>query len=177
VDAAFVHSGRRAVKATINVEFGSEELQKFVLDVGVKAFTKGFGMLDASIPPAQQAAMFQKLFQWFETTLTQESHAHHAYRGRPRSNGVPPQPSTGPFGSPVPQAWPPPEPQPIHGEPPHVDRCFAIEANRNTEAGIGCCQCATNNALTRTNCRRCGHKLCVVVTPPPAQGPVTESPE
>jgi len=58
-----------------------------------------------------------------------------------------------------------------------IERCFPIEGTRQTEEGVGCCQCATFNGLQRTVCRYCGHTLChereqpPIVTPPPIRTP------
>ena len=152
------------MKATINVEYTGEEIERLISNMVGHRLLKFVG------------GFSQEQVQWFLAGIQQAMGTIVGQVGAqpqrdPRPSGAPPGPFRGPFGS------PPGMVQPIHGESPHVDRCFAIEANRNTEVGIGCCQCATNNALTRTNCRRCGHKLCVVVTPSPAEGPVREAPE
>ena len=162
------------MKATINVEFGSEELEKFALSLAGRLFAK----LGGTINPTDIPTFFALMQQGMDLALGHfwvPTRVRRAPGPGLRPNGAPPP--GGPFGGPVGSQdapWPPPGmavAQPIHGESSHVERCFAIEANRNTEAGVGCCQCATNNALTRTNCRRCGHKLCVILTPPSAEEP------
>jgi len=47
-----------------------------------------------------------------------------------------------------------------------VDQCFPIEATRQTEAGWGCCGCATFNDASRARCRHCNHARCVKTAEP-----------
>jgi hypothetical protein len=177
------------VKATINIEYTGEELEKFAMNLLSRGLTKFVG----EFTPEQTQFFFAGVRQALDMFLGQAGQQRGRVGGGLRPNGAPPQP----FGGPVPHAdpfgSPPPgrgfnpfarrvegEPdnvQPIHGEPPHVDRCFPVEATRQNEAGIACCQCATANGTQRTHCRNCGHKLCVIATPPPAPAEPSGTPE
>lgn len=149
------------MKATVNVEFGSEELEKFVLDVGVRLLKR----LLESVGPGDTQNMLSMFQHGIEVALQAGLHPNH--RGPSPGFGGP-LPRVGPFG-PQGRAGDPNNVQPIR-ETGHVDRCFAIEATRSNEGGVGCCSCATFNGVQRVHCRNCGHKLCVIATPPPAEG-------
>lgn len=159
------------MKATINIEYGSEELEKFVSNTGVMLLKKMLGSF--KIDPNDAPYYIDMIKQGFLLAMDGPVQKR-------RSNGVPPQPfGGGPFAPPpgyteVPPPWARgtvgDKVQPIR-DPGHVERCFPIEATRNIEAGIGCCTCATYNGTQRTHCRNCGHKLCVIATPPQGEEP------
>lgn len=185
------------MKATINIEYGSEELEKFLSNMVGRQLSRYVG----GFSPEQLQMFLAGVRQAIDMFVGQVG--QQPQRGRVPRYGAPPQ---GPFGGsfvPPPgfrpgmyESWGPPYPppgrgpftgrvegdpdnvQPIHGEPPHVERCFPVDATRQNEGGIGCCQCATYNGAQRTNCRNCGHKLCVIATPPPqpGEGPVGAGP-
>lgn len=162
------------MKATL--EFGTEELQKFAVDAGAKIVLKLFDGM-GSIPTEIQQDLLRQFMRGMEIAFNQPA-AQHGRRARRVEQGPfggfgpgPFDPSPGPPGGipgyqPGAGPMPPDNVQPIR-EPAHVDRCFAIESTRYIEAGIGCCACATYNGVQRTHCRNCGHKLCVIATPPP----------
>lgn len=161
------------MKATINLEYGSEELEKFLANAGVTLLKRLLGSIkiDPNDVP-YYADMFKQGFLVAMDGMAQkQQHAHHHHRG---PNGVP-HPRE-PFGGPL----PPPQGVPsqdweirrqqleeILRQQLH-DRCFPVESSRHIEGGIGCCQCRTYNGAQRVNCRNCGHKLCVIATPTPA---------
>jgi hypothetical protein len=191
------------VKATINLEYSSEELEKFLSNAGVAMLVKFFKSI--KLDPSQVPAYIDYFKQGFEQAMAgggfRMPHAHHhgppGYPPPPHHHGPPGYPPPPPGYMPRPvgsssfadflaaqryakrEAAPedPNNVQPIHGEPPHVDRCFPVEATRQNEAGIACCQCATANGTQRTHCRNCGHKLCVIATPPPAPAEPSGTPE
>lgn len=151
------------MKATINVEFGSEELERFASNAGVKMLTKLFGSI--KLDP-NEAPMYFDLFKQSFLTAVDGVQSQHAHRHR-QPNGASPQPFGGPFGPPAGYpGGPPPGMRPDYEYEPE-SRCLSIESSRDNEAGIHCCQCHTYNGLQRVNCRNCGHKLCVIETPPP----------
>ena len=180
------------MKATINVEYSGEEIEKLVSNLVSKQLFKFVG----NFSPEQTQGFLVGMRQALDMVLGQGGGQPQRGRGPSPRYGAPP---FGPFGgsfvpppgfrheqwgSPgAPQDPPYPQPagravggilgdqdnvQPIR-EPGHVDRCFPIEATRHIEAGIGCCACATYNGMQRVHCRNCGHKLCVIETPPPAE--------
>jgi len=163
------------MKTAINIEFGTEELERFVTNVGVKSLLS----LLTGIDPNIAMAAFQ---QGVQLVQQQHAHTHHRHRVPPPGFfvaadpfGPPPRPGQGGPPPPAPQG---PyaqghAPQPIREEPVVHERCFPIEETRNHEAGIGCCQCATYNNVARTECRHCGHKFCVIT---PAPGPQPQIP-
>jgi hypothetical protein len=188
------------MRAVINFEFASEELETFLSNAVVRSVSKMFG----DIPPDQWRELQRVLQYMFQQGMTvamgmggpgrQRPHHHNGPLGAPPGYPPPGYPSPFPYGGPpfggpqpgpIPSSSPPPYgdygPQPMQDnvrpirEPAHVERCFAIESTRHLEAGIGCCKCATYNRIERTHCRHCGHKFCVIATPPgppqpPAQG-------
>ena len=173
-----------AMKATVNFEFSSEELEGLASRVLSGAILGAFGNAD----PAQLQAMLAVVHQGVGIGVNLASHAM-GQRPPPWMRSQGPMPP-GPYGAspPVPPGgYPYPTTGPVGGpsnvrpirEPMTVDRCFPIEGTRNIEPGWGCCECATYNGLQRAQCRNCGHARCggATVTPAPAQPPPPQMPE
>lgn len=171
------------MRATVKFEFGSEEIESFVTNVVVKSVAGTLG--EIAEDPMQMQALLAGLQQGIGAVLSRATMVMRqgpprgrAYVGAPYgapmgAPGAPPGPY-GPAG-PTPPAGPYGAPQdpgnvrPIRDAAQVLDRCFAIEASRNTEAGWACHGCATFNGSQRTVCRYCGHTRCdPVITPPPA---------
>jgi len=163
------------MRATVNIEFGSEEIEGFATSVIVKSVAGSLGEIVDN--PASLQVLLAGLQQGIATVLSHATMAHHHGPPRARPVGYPPP---GPFG-PTPQGYGPPpgangpgDPgnvRPIH-EPATVEHCFPIDETRQNEAGWGCCRCAILNGLSRTLCRQCGHQRCGgVVTPSPDRQP------
>ena len=180
------------MRATVNFEFGSEEIESFATNVAVKAIAGTLGQI-AGDPAAVQGVLVG-MQQMIGMVLSHASTAmHRAPRGRV---GVPMDSYGGPMGPGPYGPMGPMQQQPHVGSVPYpyqqgvagpgpqvlrpdesatVDRCFPIEATRNIEAGWACHGCATFNGSQRTVCRYCGHTRCdvpgPVVTPPPEPAP------
>lgn len=154
------------MKATINVEYSGEEIEKLAFSLAGRLLAKLGGVINPADAPTFLALMQQGM----EMAMSQMQPQRAKRAPGPRPNGAFPfgESSVGPFGGPIPRGQGSDNVQPIR-EPGHVDRCFPIEATRHVEAGIGCCACATYNGTQRVHCRNCGHKLCVIETPPPAE--------
>jgi len=168
------------MKFNVNVELTDDEIKSYAEDIGRRLLFSGLGKLGemlggslAGADPQTVVSYIQRGMMLGLRGLHRQSHARpQAQRG---PFGPPPDPyahcaqeeARGPFGPPPgPYAAQPGNVRPIREEPVAVEHCFPIEATRHMEAGIGCCRCATCNNVTRTTCRHCGHKLCVVVPPP-----------
>lgn len=191
------------MKTTVNVEFTNDDLAEFASKVLVKVLGAVGQDIGSAFANPQAVAIVQNLFS--NLAGMQQRQRPRATVGAPL--GVPhvyyqqgpygPQPGTGPspfmqgiahgvqaamHGMGIADAGTPPPQnvQPIR-EPAHVERCFPVEATRQMEAGIVCCQCATPNGAQRTHCRYCGHPLChepigkPIVTPPPEVPPEPEA--
>lgn len=173
------------MKFTVNLEATDDELKKFVADTLVNAVMGGLSEVfqDPTFAPALQTAL-GGIAQTIQQSLGQ---------GAVRVRRGPPPMTYGPQPYPPPPAAYPPGYQPgygpvgpfaasqqnnvhpMRGSAGVVEKCFPIEATRNSEAGIGCCRCATFNGLNRASCRHCGHPFChVIAPPPPAPAPVPE---
>ena len=182
------------MKGTINLEYSSEELEKFLSNAGVAMLVKFFKSI--KLDPNQVPAYIDYFKQGFKQAMAGSGfrvpHAyHHGPPGYPPPPvGYVPRPGGGPSIADFQEMLKrqqelfqqrqamgdPGNVQPIR-EPGHVERCFPIEATRHIEGGIGCCQCATYNGTQRTHCRNCGHKFCVIATPPPAPAEPSGTPE
>jgi|GEM_PF-1995779 len=176
------------MKANVNVEFASEEIEGFVK----RALTNG--ILDAlgGMEPQHVQMMLGGIQTGIGMVLSQAQAAMHGRPPQPvRGSGGPfgpPNPFGSPFGPPQPYAatgappgpYAPPQSdnvRPIQRESAVTERCFRIEATRHLEEGWGCCGCSTYNGVQRTHCRHCGHPRCgAVITPAPAAGPAPQVP-
>jgi len=162
------------MKANVNVEFASEEIERFAVNVLVRAFADAFG----SIGPNEMQVLMSGVNTGIGMVLSQAQAAMHGRPPPARGPGGgpfgPPNPFGPPFGPPTTGPYAPPQPdnvRPIRGESPVTEHCFRIEATRAYEEGWGCCGCSTYNGVQRTHCRHCGHARCgAVVTPAPATG-------
>jgi len=165
------------MKANVNFEFTDAELAKFVEDQGRRVifnFLGGlFHHLNYHLDPTTMSAMQEAVKSAVQIGL--QSRQPPSSRG---PFGPPPGYGYGPMGPP-PSAGPgpgvssqyPANVRPIR-EPAMVDRCFPVEATRNTEAGWACHGCATFNGTHRPVCRYCGHARCdAIITPPPEPAP------
>jgi len=174
------------MKAAINLEFGSEELQDILTNMAVKGIVRTLDATFGNDDPTNRQAILALFQQALGQVMSQMPSV-----GVRRGPAAPP----GPFGGPVPGYGPMPQPfvGAPYGAPPAqqyvhpsqqaaapdnvrpfrstgavVEKCFPIEGTRLTEPGYACCRCATFNGVQRTRCRHCGHPRCdVVVTPPP----------
>lgn len=160
------------MRATVNIEFGSEEIESFATSVIVKSVAGSLGEIAGD--PASLQVLLAGIQQGIGMVLSSATAAMHQH-GPPRARGYPPGyvppgpygqagpiPSTGPAGTNV---------RPI-AEPATVEHCFSVDETRQNEAGWGCCRCATLNGLHRSLCRQCGHNRCgAVVTPAPGREP------
>lgn len=161
------------MRATVNIEFGSEEIESFATSVIVKSVAGSLGEI-AGNPESLQVLLagLQQGIGMMLSHATASMHQHESPRARPADYGpFGPPPGHGYGYGPPPGANGPGGPgnvRPI-SEPATVEHCFAIDETRQTESGIGCCKCATYNSIQRTKCRHCGHDLChvFIVTPPP----------
>lgn len=175
------------MRATVNFEFGSEEIEGFVTSVLVKSVAGTLGEI-AGDPVAVQGVLagMQQTIGMVLNHAAVSMHQHGpprarpvGYAGPPPGYGAPPGANgpPGPYGGPM-----GPSPQgtnvrPI-SEPATVEHCFAIDETRQNEAAWGCCRCATANGLHRASCRQCGHHRCGgVVTPAPDRQPPPQVPE
>jgi hypothetical protein len=156
------------MKANVNFEFASEEIEKFATGVLTRALVGAIG----SVGPNEMQVLLGGLQAGMGLVL---SHAQAVAQGRPPP---PPPPWArgpgGPHGAAP--AIPHDAPQqgnvrPIRGESAVTEHCFRIEGTRQLEEGWGCCGCSTYNGAQRTHCRHCGHARCgAVITPAPAAG-------
>lgn len=163
------------MRATVNFEFSSEEIESFASRVIVSALG------DVATDPQQMQILFAGLHRGIEMVLSQAAMPPWV-----RGGGGIPQGSQAQT-RPIPQGYGPmPSARPVPGnvypiqEPVAVDKCFPIEATRNVEAGWGCHSCATFNGSQRTVCRYCGHTRCDAVftpAPEPSSPPQVPSPE
>ena len=163
------------MRATINFEFDSSELETFATSVFVKGIAGAVGRISED-PMAIQgvlAGMQQTIGMVLNGVVQQRRGPPmgRVYTGPPPGYG-PMGPGPMPYGSPGPVQQDPSNVHPIR-EPASVERCFPIEATRNIEAGWGCHGCATFNGSQRTVCRYCGHQRCdsTINPPPPQQQP------
>jgi hypothetical protein len=167
------------MKASVNFEFGSEEIERFVAG----AVTRGIWRALDGIGPNEMQVMLAGLHTGMGIVM---SHAQQAMLGRPHTHGPPPPWARGPFGPPPGQPYGATGPIPSTGQGPYAtpdnvrpiresavtEHCFRIEATRHLEEGWGCCGCSTYNGLQRTTCRHCGHTRCgALITPAPVGGP------
>jgi hypothetical protein len=154
------------MRATVNVEFTSEELAEFVEDQGRRLVVDFLGSLfhhlnhhlDPQTVEVLKAAVAQGV--QMATSMGRSGGGHRVPGGPP-----PPAPGSGPVGLSPGYGYAGPAPT---RESPVVENCFRIEATRQLEEGWGCCRCSTYNGLQREHCRHCGHPRCgPVVTPAP----------
>lgn len=169
------------MKATVNFEFGSEEIEGFVK----RALTDG--ILDAigQMEPQHVQMMLSGIQTGIGMVLGQVNEIRIRRGHAPRGFGGPGMPQ-GPYAASAPYpsgaAAPAPGPGPyvyVPGQPNNVRpirsqaevaECFPIEPTRSNEEGWGCCRCASFNSSMRPVCRSCGHARCgATVTPAPAQ--------
>jgi len=162
------------MKATVNFEFASDELEEMLASVLTKVVTKTIGSVDPTQMQSVIAGVTSALQQGLLGSVTGHRHTHVPM---PR---VQSQPGFGFAGSPrPPPGYAPPAPVPDNVRsirtPEIIEHCFMIEEARNLEAGWGCCRCGTYNATQRAACRHCGHACCVPIAPPRPSPP--ESPK
>ena len=160
------------MRATVNIEFGSDEIEGFVTNVIVKSAAGVLG--DIAGDPAAVQGVLAGMQQMIGMVLhTATMHQHGPPRGRVGypMGYPPPYAQTGPVPSTGPVPGPHGNVRPIT-ESPTVEHCFPIDETSQNEASWGCCRCAIPNGLSRTHCRRCGHLRCgPVVTPAPVGPP------
>ncbi len=162
------------MKATINIEYSGEELEKFLSNAGVAMLKKLLGSI--KIDPSHVPAYIDYFKQGFEQALVGGGfRAPHRWPPQQPFGAAPQDPPPGMSSSYWEEILRQQEGQTGRvetvgdpGEPIQHDRCFPVEASKYIEGGIGCCQCRTYNGTQRTHCRNCGHKLCVIATPPPS---------
>jgi len=169
------------MRATVNIEFGSEEIESFATSVIVKSVAGS--LCEIAGDPASLQVLLAGLQQGIGTVLNHAAssmHVHGPPRWRPgpyAQTGPVPSPGPMPYGyGPGPTGQGPSNVRPI-AEPATVEHCFVIDETRQNESSWGCCRCATSNGLHRTLCRQCGHQRCgAVVTPAPERQPSPQVP-
>jgi hypothetical protein len=172
------------MRATVNLEFGSEEIESFMTGVIVKSVAGSLGEI-AGDPMALQGLLagMQQAIGMVLNHAAVSMHHHGPPRARPggpypMGYGAPMgPPSAYPVGTTGPGPQGPSNVRPI-AEPATVEHCFVIDETNQNEVSWGCCRCAIPNGLHRTHCRRCNHQRCgAVVTPSPEQQPLPQMPE
>lgn len=141
------------MRATVNVEFTSEELTRFVEQWANKAIVTALSSALGSVSRSVSPSMLNTLRDAFVQAAVGLGAVP---RGAPDS--PPPAPPVGPGAD---------------GEVPWV-HCIPVESP-HVEPGWGCHLCRTYNGLQRSECRNCGHTRCAPSAPP--RDPIPASPD
>jgi len=177
------------MRATVNFEFDTKELESFASTALSRSIVRAFGSAD----PAQLQGLLTSLHQGIGAVLGQAAAVRQHHGPPPPWARAYAAPAPGPIGTHGPYAGPyagPAYPGPMGGppqqepgnvrpirQPAAVERCFTIDGSRSIEPGWGCHLCATYNGEQRGVCRSCGHTRCdPIVTPPPDQQSLEPSP-
>lgn len=157
------------MKTAINIEFTSEELEKYAQNVARRVITVYFKeagkFLDKSLTPEVGAMIAQAL-----GTIVGAVASKNASK---RAMSEEPMPFDASF-----EAEEKERETPADGGPktPHMEapgkkcvRCEPEDTATMFDEGWFCCKCSVYNGIDKQLCRNCNHERCdVIKTPPPA---------